>query len=66
MTYYLIKLPKAAIAPLSMQRDSTFGMNFVIADCDYISRDIFEELTGGTAYTKSPANYYNWRLAGQE
>lgn len=66
MTYYLIKLPKAAVSPLELSSGSAVGMNLVIADADYISRDIFEELTDGTAYTKSPISYYSWRLTGKE
>lgn len=66
MTYYLMKFPKAAVSPLELKKGSVFGMNLVIADCDYISRDRFEELTYGTAYTKSPSYYYDWYLKGNE
>lgn len=66
MTYYLMKFPKEAVSPLELKRGSVFGMNLVIADCDYISRDIFEELTEGTAYSKAPSYYYDWYLKGQE
>ena len=61
-TTYLLKFPQEAVAPLKLTSGSEFGMNFVLNECDYISRDYYYELTEGTAKAKSPIYYHTWVL----
>lgn len=61
-TRYLVKLPKKYLGQMKLMRGYQFGMNLCINDADLISRERFDELTYGTAHSKSPMSYYTWIL----
>jgi len=60
-TRYLIKLDKTVLTNVDLG-GKAIGLNIVINDNDYLSREGFYEFTKGTADTKNPSLYKNFRF----
>lgn len=66
LSRYLIKLPQAAVTPLSLREGSVFGYNIAVNDADFTSRERLIEYVPGTAAAKNPSIYPNYVLIGKE
>lgn len=66
LTTYMIRLPQANVTPLQLQEGTIFGFNTAVNDADILNRERLAEFTGGTASSKNPSLYADWRLSGAE
>lgn len=66
LSRYLIKIPKADLAPLDLSEGSTFGMNIGVNDADWSSRERYIEYVRGTIAAKNPAVYPTFTLVSSE
>ena len=66
LSRYLIKLPQAAVTPLTLREGSVFGYNIAVNDADFTSRERLIEYVPGTAASKNPSIYPTYVLIGEE
>ena len=66
-TRYLIKIPKADLAPMEFTEGNVIGFNLVVNDANLIgNRENWFEITYGIAAKKDPSSYHNWELTASE
>lgn len=66
-TRYLIKIPKAELAPMDFTEGSVIGFNLVVNDANLIgNRESWFEITYGIGMKKDPSSYRNWELVASE
>ncbi|MEK3910299.1 sugar-binding protein [Paenibacillus sp. FSL H7-0331] len=62
LTSYIIRVPLSELTPLTAAESGIFGMNIAINDADTLDRDHYYEFTPGTASSKNPSKYANWKF----
>ncbi|SDD50428.1 Endo-1,4-beta-xylanase, GH35 family [Paenibacillus sp. UNCCL117] len=62
-TSYAIRIPQTELKPLRIAEGGEFGLNIAVNDADTLDRERYYEFTGGTASSKNPSKYANWRFA---
>lgn len=66
LSRYLIRLPQAAVTPLTLKEGSEFGYNIAVNDADFTSRERLIEYVPGTAASKNPSIYPTYVLTAEE
>lgn len=66
LSRYLVKIPKADLAPLDFSEGAVFGMNIGVNDADWSSRERFIEYARATIATKAPALFPTFTFVANE